>query len=58
MQVFIHRRITGRASPRKSKLPFLVRLLRDFPILRQIPARFIGLGPLPEHVRSPNLITK
>ena len=57
MQVFIHRRITGRASPRKSKLPFLVRLLRDFPTLRQFPARFIGLGPRPEHVRSPNLIT-
>jgi 2-polyprenyl-6-methoxyphenol hydroxylase-like FAD-dependent oxidoreductase len=58
MQVFIHRRITGRASPRQSKLPLLVRLLRDFPTLRQIPARFIGLGPRPEHVRSPNLITK
>ena len=58
MQVFIHRRITGRATPRKSKLPFLVRLLRDFPALRQFPARFIGLGPRPEHVRSPNLITK
>ena len=51
IQVFIHRRITGRASPGKAKLPFLVRLLRDFPVLRQIPARLIGLGPRPEHVR-------
>jgi 2-polyprenyl-6-methoxyphenol hydroxylase-like FAD-dependent oxidoreductase len=50
MQVFIHRRITGRASLGKEKLPFLVRLLRDFPVLRQVPARFIGLGPRPEHV--------
>src|SRR5947207_1352589 len=50
MQVFIHRRITGRATPRKSKLPFLVRLLRDFSALRQLPARFIGLGPRPEHL--------
>ncbi len=60
LQVFIHRRITGQASPErsKSKLPFLVRLLQYFPTLRQIPARFIGLGPRPEHVHSPNLITK
>jgi len=52
MQVFIHRRITGRQSPGKSSLPFLVRLLRDFPALRQLPARFIGIGPRPEHVQS------
>jgi 2-polyprenyl-6-methoxyphenol hydroxylase-like FAD-dependent oxidoreductase len=51
MQVFIHRRITGRASPGRSKLPLLVKLLRDFPILRQLPARFIGIGPRPEHVK-------
>jgi len=55
LQVFIHHRITGRASPGNSKLPLLVRLLRDFPILRQIPARFIGLGPRPEHVGSPTI---
>ena len=55
LQVFIHCRITGQASPEgsKSKLPFLVRLLQYFPTLRQIPARFIGLGPRPEHVHSP-----
>jgi 2-polyprenyl-6-methoxyphenol hydroxylase-like FAD-dependent oxidoreductase len=53
MQVFIHRRITGRQSPGKSSLPFLVRLLGDFPALRQLPARFIGIGPRPEHVQSP-----
>jgi len=53
MQVLIHRRITGRPSPGKSSLPFVVRLLRDFPALRQLPARFIGIGPRPEHVQSP-----
>ena len=37
----------------KSSLPFVVRLLRDFPALRQLPARFIGIGPRPEHVQSP-----
>jgi 2-polyprenyl-6-methoxyphenol hydroxylase-like FAD-dependent oxidoreductase len=55
MQVFIHRRIvTGQASGDKKSLPFVVRLLKWFPILRQLPARFIGLGPRPEHFRSPS----
>jgi len=53
MQVFIHQRIvTGRASGDKQSLPFVVRLLKWFPSLRQFPARFIGLGPRPEHFRS------
>jgi 2-polyprenyl-6-methoxyphenol hydroxylase-like FAD-dependent oxidoreductase len=55
MQVFIHRRVvTGRASGDKNSLPFVLRLLQSFPILRQLPARFIGLGPRPEHFRSAN----
>src|SRR5438876_6337165 len=54
VQVFIHRRVvTGQTSDRKNSLPFVVRLLKWFPILRQLPARFIGLGPRPEHFRSP-----
>jgi 2-polyprenyl-6-methoxyphenol hydroxylase-like FAD-dependent oxidoreductase len=54
MQVFIHRRVvTGRASGRNHALPFVLRLLKWFPILRQLPARFIGLGPRPEDFRSP-----
>jgi len=53
MQVFIHRRVvTGRTSDRKESLPFVFRLLKWFPVLRQIPARFIGIGPRPEHVRG------
>ena len=35
------------------KLPLPLRLLRDFPILRRIPARLIGLGVRPEHIRTP-----
>jgi 2-polyprenyl-6-methoxyphenol hydroxylase-like FAD-dependent oxidoreductase len=55
MQIFIHRRVvTGRSSNEKqASLPFVLRLLKWFPILRQLPARFIGLGPRPEHIRSP-----
>src|SRR5438876_373822 len=55
LQVFIHRRVvTGRTSGDKRSLPLALRLLKWFPILRQLPARFIGLGPRPEHFRSPN----
>jgi len=57
LQVFIHRRVvTGRPSAKGSSLPFVLRLLKWFPILRQLPARFIGLGPRPEHFRSPGSI--
>ena len=55
MQVFIHNHVvTGRTSHRKESLPFVVRLLKWFPVLRQLPARFVGIGPRPEHVRSPS----
>src|SRR5438874_263931 len=55
MQIFIHRRVvTGRTSDeKKTSLPFVFRLLKWFPILRQLPARFIGIGPRPEHIHSP-----
>ena len=58
MQIFIHRRVvTGRNSnEKKASLPFVVRLLKWFPVLRQLPARFIGLGPRPEHIRSPTAV--
>jgi 2-polyprenyl-6-methoxyphenol hydroxylase-like FAD-dependent oxidoreductase len=58
MQNFIHRRVvTGRMSDEKNiSLPFVLRLLKWFPILRQLPARFIGLGPRPEHIRSPSVV--
>jgi 2-polyprenyl-6-methoxyphenol hydroxylase-like FAD-dependent oxidoreductase len=57
MQVFIHRRVvTGQTSHRKDSLPFVVRLLKWFPVLRHLPARFIGIGPRPEHFRSPSTI--
>ena len=53
MQVFIHRRVvTGQTSHRKDSLPIVFRLLKWFPVLRQIPARFIGIGPRPEHFHS------
>jgi 2-polyprenyl-6-methoxyphenol hydroxylase-like FAD-dependent oxidoreductase len=55
MQVFIHRRVvTGQSPHRKESLPMVIHLLKWFPVLRQIPARFIGIGPRPEHFHSPS----
>jgi 2-polyprenyl-6-methoxyphenol hydroxylase-like FAD-dependent oxidoreductase len=54
LQIFIHHQVvTGRASGNANSLPFVLRLLKWFPILRQLPARFIGMGPRPEHFHSP-----
>jgi 2-polyprenyl-6-methoxyphenol hydroxylase-like FAD-dependent oxidoreductase len=54
LQAFIHRRVvTGRQRSTSTSLPLVPWLLKSFPILRQLPARFIGIGPQPEHVRSP-----
>ena len=52
IQVMIHRRaVTGRSSGGGNSLPLPVRLLQWFPALRAWPARMIGLGLRPEHVR-------
>ena len=54
MQKFIHRHVvTGQESRSGDSLPLIVRLLQWFPALRSLPARFIGVGPRPEHIRSP-----
>jgi 2-polyprenyl-6-methoxyphenol hydroxylase-like FAD-dependent oxidoreductase len=55
LQVAIHNRVfvptlRGRGFTR---LPLVARLLRDYPLLRRIPARAVGLGFRPEHVRTP-----
>jgi len=44
-------RLLGRAEPLAPPLP--VRLLARCPLLRRLPARLIGLGVRPEHVRTP-----
>jgi hypothetical protein len=36
-----------------AKGPLVLRALRRYPILQGVPARLVGLGILPEHVRSP-----
>ena len=34
--------------------PLVVRLFNEFPALRRLPARLIGMGVRPEHVRTPD----
>jgi 2-polyprenyl-6-methoxyphenol hydroxylase-like FAD-dependent oxidoreductase len=55
VQVFIQNRVIGRVlgSTEKLSAPMPVRLLRLMPFLTRIPARLIGLGIRPEHVRTP-----
>jgi hypothetical protein len=55
MQVIIHHRVvTGRSSGSDARsLPFGMQLFKWFPVLRQLPARLIGLSPRPEHIHSP-----
>ncbi|MGQ0569708.1 MAG: FAD-dependent oxidoreductase, partial [Armatimonadota bacterium] len=54
MQLFIQNRIIHRVigSTDRLVLPFAVKLLARFPFLRRIPARLIGMGVRPEHVRA------
>jgi 2-polyprenyl-6-methoxyphenol hydroxylase-like FAD-dependent oxidoreductase len=55
-QVLVQNAILQRvlADPGGSRqVPFAARMLGWFPVLRRIPARTIGIGVRPEHVRSP-----
>ncbi len=55
LQLAIQERIISRvlASERRPKPPLFFRLFNLFPVLRRIPARLLGLGVRPEHVRTP-----
>ena len=53
VQVIAQNRVIGPALSGKGpqQLPFALKLLRWFPALRRIPARLVGVGIRPEHVR-------
>ena len=57
MQILAQDRIVGPAITRGAapirKLPLALRLMNRLPILSRIPARIIGMGFRPEHVRIP-----
>jgi 2-polyprenyl-6-methoxyphenol hydroxylase-like FAD-dependent oxidoreductase len=54
VQVFIQKQIIAQVLKAKSRLPvpLPLRVLRAVPYLRRFPARFVGLGVQPEHVRT------
>jgi 2-polyprenyl-6-methoxyphenol hydroxylase-like FAD-dependent oxidoreductase len=55
LQVQIQNRVLSRAlaATERPKVPFIVKMLQWFPVLQRIPARLVGLGPRPEHIRTP-----
>jgi 2-polyprenyl-6-methoxyphenol hydroxylase-like FAD-dependent oxidoreductase len=55
LQVAIQRRVITRvlASTARLEPPLPLRLLARFPFLRRLPARLIGMGIRPEHVKTP-----
>jgi 2-polyprenyl-6-methoxyphenol hydroxylase-like FAD-dependent oxidoreductase len=54
MQTFVQDRILARVLNREKPilLPWPLKLLRRWPILRRIPARIIGVGFRPEHIKT------
>jgi len=57
LQLTIQKRIISRVlameSERRPKPPLFFKLFNIFPVLRRIPARLVGIGIRPEHVRTP-----
>jgi len=47
-------RVLGSTGP--LSLPLALRLLRRWHVLRRLPARLVGIGFRPEHVRTPELV--
>ena len=52
MQDYVLSPILGGNEP--DSVPFVLRLFKWFPVLRRIPARLIGIGVRPEHIRTPD----
>ena len=55
LQLFVQKRVISNvlsmtAQPRP---PFIFTLFNRFPVLRRLPARLIGMGFRPEHVKTP-----
>ena len=55
-QVFVQDNVLGRVlgSTQPVVAPWFLGLFKRFPVLRRIPARLVGLGVRPEHVRTPD----
>jgi len=58
LQVFLQNSVIRNAlvSDGELKPPLFLKLLRNFPLLRRVPARVLGLGIRPEHVQTPERV--
>jgi 2-polyprenyl-6-methoxyphenol hydroxylase-like FAD-dependent oxidoreductase len=57
-QVLVQNRIIARvlSEMRAFTAPWPIKLMQHVPFLRRIPARMVGIGVRPEHVRTPELV--
>jgi 2-polyprenyl-6-methoxyphenol hydroxylase-like FAD-dependent oxidoreductase len=57
-QVQVQQRVLGRVlgNAQQVAAPSLLRLFKRFPVLQRIPARLIGIGVRPEHVKTPEVV--
>ena len=57
LQLLVQSRVIKRVleSDKPLVVPWALRLFSTFPILRRIPARLVGVGFRPEHVKTPEL---
>ncbi len=55
VQVVIQNRVIGRALRNRQRVspPWFLKLFQRWPFLRRIPARMVGIGFRPEHVKTP-----
>ena len=57
MQVAVQNNVIRRvlSSQQPLRLPWVLRMLSQWPMLRRIPARLIAVGVRPEHIRTPDI---
>jgi hypothetical protein len=60
LQLFVHRNVIYRVvtSDQPTSPPWLLRWFLKIPLSRRIPARIVGVGFRPEHVRTEDVFRK
>jgi hypothetical protein len=58
LQVLMQNNVIDRVLGNKDfRAPALLKLFNRWPFLRRIPARLVGVGFRPEHVRTPEILS-
>jgi len=60
IQITIQNRVISAvlAAQARPRPPAVMKLLDAFPVLRRLPARLVGMGFRPEHVRTPDVLSQ